>query len=72
MAASTPSVSRHDIAAVWVAFSPSGLHSSQDSSDIVLAGCLQNPPPELLEQECERNTSFALALLAVLPVRAAC
>ena len=31
--------------------------------------CLQNPPPELLEQECERNTSFALALLAVLPVR---
>ena len=30
--------------------------------------CLQNPPPELLEQECERNTSFALALLAVLPV----
>eukprot|EP01045_Picozoa_sp_COSAG04_P015918 COSAG04_NODE_1294_length_7333_cov_3.307575_3_plen_51_part_00 len=35
----------------------------------MLAGCLQNPPPELLEQECERNTSFALALLAVLPVR---
>ena len=27
-------VSRHDIAAVWVAFSPSGLHSSQDRSAI--------------------------------------
>ena len=26
----------HNIAAVWVAFSPSGLHSSQDSSDIVV------------------------------------
>ena len=30
------SVSRHNIAAVWVVFSPSGLHSSQDSSDIVV------------------------------------
>ena len=27
-------VSRHDTPAVWVAFSPSGLHSSQDASDI--------------------------------------
>ena len=27
-------VSRHNTAAVWVAFSPSGLHSSQDGSDI--------------------------------------
>ena len=25
-------VSRHDIAGIWVAFSPSGLHSSQDGS----------------------------------------
>ena len=23
--------------------------------------CLQNPPPELLEAECEKNTAFALA-----------
>lgn len=30
--------------------------------------CLQNPPPELLEAECEKNTDFALALLAALPV----
>ena len=29
-------VSRHNLAAVWVAFSPSGLHSSQDSGDIVV------------------------------------
>ena len=28
-------VSRHNIAAVWVAFSSSGLHSSQDGSDII-------------------------------------
>ena len=27
-------VSRHNIAGIWVAFSPSGLHSSQDASDI--------------------------------------
>ena len=26
----------HNIAAVWVAFSPSGLHSSQGSSDMVV------------------------------------
>ena len=32
----SPVVSCHNIAAVWVAFSPSGLHSSQDSSDIVV------------------------------------
>lgn len=30
--------------------------------------CLQNPPPELLEAECEKNTAFALALLGTLPV----
>eukprot|EP01045_Picozoa_sp_COSAG04_P003688 COSAG04_NODE_152_length_22459_cov_12.374597_12_plen_201_part_00 len=30
------SVSCHNIAAVWVAFSSSGLHSSQDGSDIVV------------------------------------
>lgn len=30
--------------------------------------CLQNPPPELLEAECEKNTAFALALLGALPV----
>ena len=29
-------VSCHDIAGIWVAFSPSGLHSSQDGSDIVV------------------------------------
>ena len=29
------SVSRHDIAGIWVAFSSSGLHSSQDASEIV-------------------------------------
>ena len=28
-------VSRHDIAGIWVAFSSSGLHSSQDASDTV-------------------------------------
>ena len=28
-------VSRHDIAGIWVAFSPSGSHSSQDGSDMV-------------------------------------
>ena len=28
-------VSCHDIAGIWVVFSPSGLHSSQDASDIV-------------------------------------
>ena len=31
-------VSRHDIADIWVAFSPSGWHSSQDGSDIVVTG----------------------------------
>ena len=35
-------VRRHDIAAVWVAFSSSGLHSSQDGSDIVV-GRRRNP-----------------------------
>ena len=35
-AAQTGFVSCHNIAAVWVAFSSSGLHSSQDGSDIVV------------------------------------
>ena len=30
--------------------------------------CIQNPPPELLEAECEKNTAFSLALLGALPV----
>ena len=30
------SVSRHDIAGIWVAFSSSGLHSSKSASDIVV------------------------------------
>ena len=30
--------------------------------------CQTNPPPELLEQECTKNTNFALGLVGVLPV----
>ena len=48
----TNDVSRHDIAATWVAFFsrcqlPSGLHSSQDASDIVLrtGGAGHQPRP---------------------------
>jgi hypothetical protein len=29
--------------------------------------CVQNPPPALLEAECEKNTAFSLALLGSLP-----
>lgn len=29
--------------------------------------CIQNPPPALLEKECEKNTAFSLALLGSLP-----
>jgi hypothetical protein len=30
--------------------------------------CQTNPPPELLESECIKNTNFALGLVGVLPV----
>ena len=36
-------VSRHSTAAVWVAFSSSGLHSSQDGSDIVVGRTMPSP-----------------------------
>lgn len=35
---------------------------------VISKWCQQNPPPELLEAECEKNTAFALALMGVLPV----
>ena len=50
----SPVVSCHNIAAVWVAFSPSGLHSSQDSSDIVVDRVRQFREVELaaLREQC--------------------
>ena len=54
-------VSCHNIAAVWVAFSSSGLHSSQDGSDIVVDRSLRPPARPSTRSGCSRPLTAAAA-----------
>ena len=59
-------VSRHNIAAVWVAFSSSGLHSSQDGSDIVVDRGPSTTTPSSACTSCEQAQGVSIRRSSLL------